>query len=631
MTRKSEAAGVSALPQEGITARKNNIKALLNLGQTRGYVTHGEIIDHLPSEIESADAVEAVIAALDDMGVQVFEQAPDAGFQLLNNNQSTTAPEETEEEAEDVAATVVSALGGGADPVRIYMREMGGVDLLTREGEIEIAKRIEQGLMDMMEAMSTSPAVIEETLRLAAEVRDGKIPINNLVDGFVDQDTDDDFVAEEELTEDVEDANGSTSVAMTRTLEQLKEHTIERFNTIAKIFGALDDVRGKEGWGSSACKQTQITLTEHMMRIRLTAKTIEDLCKIVRSQADEMRLHERELRRVIVDRCGYPQDMFVSEFSEHLLDLEWVEKQAAAGKPWSATMRLNSEHAQNIQQKLIELRQRARIPLKDLKNISRRIAQGERNSHRAKKEMIEANLRLVVSIAKKYANKGVPLPDLIQEGNIGLMRAVDKFEYRRGYKFSTYATWWIRQAVTRAVAEQQRTIRIPVHLLESVNKMNRISRAYLHEHGRAPDSKFLAVQMNLPEGKIQQLLDLAKEPISLDAPISDESSSSIGDFIEDQSSPDPFDVTTRAVLREKVREILDATLSPRESKVLRMRFGIDMDSEYTMDEIGRQLDVTGECIRKIVARAMRKLKHPASANKLHQYRTVPAGAHPQGW
>ncbi|MBQ5460178.1 MAG: sigma-70 family RNA polymerase sigma factor, partial [Rhodocyclaceae bacterium] len=452
---------VSELSQEEINDRKTRLKALLKLGKTRGYVTHSEINDHLPDKMVEAETLEAVVNMLSDMGVQVFEQTPDADTLLLNNQPNATATEEeAEEEAEAAVSTMESEFGRTTDPVRMYMREMGSVELLTREGEIEIAKRIESGLMDMMAAISASPSTIEEILRLAAEIRESKTPINNVVDGFTDQDENDDFVAEEDQDEAIEDEDDDGTLAMTRMLEQLKGQALERFDAIAALLTELHAAREKSGIHSDAYNKVQSALSERLMSIRFTAKTIEKLCDMVRGQVDEVRRHERDLRRIIVDRCGYPQELFAAEFAEHLLDLEWVEQQATAGKPWSAVMQRNIPPVQDLQQKLIDLRDRARLPLQELKRISHRMNMGERNSRLAKKEMIEANLRLVISIAKKYTNRGLQFLDLIQEGNIGLMKAVDKFEYRRGYKFSTYATWWIRQAITRSIADQARTIRI---------------------------------------------------------------------------------------------------------------------------------------------------------------------------
>ncbi|MDP1968605.1 MAG: RNA polymerase sigma factor RpoD, partial [Burkholderiaceae bacterium] len=436
-----------------------------------------EISDHLPDKLVDAETLEVVISMLNDMGVAVYEQTPDAETLLLNNTGPTAATEEeAEEEAEAALSTVDSEFGRTTDPVRMYMREMGTVELLTREGEIEIAKRIEGGLMAMMEAISASPATIAEILRLANEIREGRVVISTVVDGFSNPNEADDYVAEEDFdefdAEDDDDGNGG-SKALTKKLEELKREALDRFERIADLFEKVHRVYDREGYGTPAYVKAQKLLSEELMTIRFTAKTIERLCDMVRSQVDDVRRKERELRRIIVEKCGMPQDIFIKEFPANLLNLKWVEKQAAAGKAWSGIMARNVPPVQELQQKLTDIQSRVVVPLHQLKDINKRMNDGEASSRDAKKEMIEANLRLVISIAKKYTNRGLQFLDLIQEGNIGLMKAVDKFEYRRGYKFSTYATWWIRQAITRSIADQARTIRIPVHMIETINKMNR--------------------------------------------------------------------------------------------------------------------------------------------------------------
>jgi RNA polymerase primary sigma factor len=383
-------------------------------------------------------------------------------------------------------------------------------------------------------------------------------------------------------------------------------------------FDKLRKVYDKEGYGTPAYLKVQAALTAELMTIRFTAKTIEKLCDMVRAQVDEVRKKERELRRIIVDKCGMPQETFVKDFPPNLLNLKWVEKQAAAGKPWSATMGRNIPPIQELQQKLIDLQANVVVPLAQLKDINKRMNEGEASSRHAKKEMIEANLRLVISIAKKYTNRGLQFLDLIQEGNIGLMKAVDKFEYRRGYKFSTYATWWIRQAITRSIADQARTIRIPVHMIETINKMNRISRQHLQEFGFEPDASVLAEKMEIPEDKIRKIMKIAKEPISMETPIGDDDDSHLGDFIEDSVNTAPIEAAMQAGLRDVVKDILDG-LTPREAKVLRMRFGIEMTSDHTLEEVGKQFDVTRERIRQIEAKALRKLKHPSRSDKLRSF------------
>jgi len=622
----------TVLSEEDMAKRRQRLKALIKLGKTRGYLTHGEISDHLPDKLVDAETLEVVIATLNDLGVAVYEQTPDAETLIITDNAPTGSTEEEAEEAAEAAlSTVDSEFGRTTDPVRMYMREMGTVELLTREGEIEIAKRIEGGLMDMMTAISASPATIAEILRLAGEIREGKVVISTVVDGFSNINEADDYVAEEDFDEfdesDDDDGKGG-SKALTKKLEELKNQALERFDRITELFEKVHKISAKEGWGTPAYFKAQKELSEELMTIRFTAKTIEKLCDMVRGHVDDVRKKERELRRIIVDKCGYPQDQFIAEFSgrdknnqriaSHLLDLKWIEKQSAAGKPWSAVMGRNIPPVQDLQQKLTDLQTRVVVPLDELKDINKRMNAGERASRHAKKEMIEANLRLVISIAKKYTNRGLQFLDLIQEGNIGLMKAVDKFEYRRGYKFSTYATWWIRQAITRSIADQARTIRIPVHMIETINKMNRISRQHLQEFGFEPDASILAEKMEIPEDKIRKIMKIAKEPISMETPIGDDDDSHLGDFIEDSANTAPIDAAMQAGLRDVVKDILDS-LTPREAKVLRMRFGIEMSTDHTLEEVGKQFDVTRERIRQIEAKALRKLKHPSRSDKLRSF------------
>ena len=622
----------TVLSEEDMAKRRQRLKALIKLGKTRGYLTHGEISDHLPDKLVDAETMEVVIATLNDLGVAVYEQTPDAESLIITDNAPTGSTEEEAEEAAEAAlSTVDSEFGRTTDPVRMYMREMGTVELLTREGEIEIAKRIEGGLMNMMTAISASPATIAEILRLAGEIRSGKIVISTVVDGFSNINEADDYVAEEDFDEfdesDDDDGKGG-SKALTKKLEELKNQALERFDRITELFEQVHKIYEKEGWGTPAYQKAQFALSEELMTIRFTAKTIEKLCDMVRGHVDDVRKKEREMRRIIVDKCGYPQDLFIADFSgrdknnqrikSHLLDLKWIEKQAAAGKPWSTVMGRNIPPIQDLQQKLTDLQSRVVVPLDELKDINKRMNAGERSSRHAKKEMIEANLRLVISIAKKYTNRGLQFLDLIQEGNIGLMKAVDKFEYRRGYKFSTYATWWIRPAITRSIADQARTIRIPVHMIETINKMNRISRQHLQEFGFEPDASILAEKMEIPEDKIRKIMKIAKEPISMETPIGDDDDSHLGDFIEDSANTAPIDAAMQAGLRDVVKDILDS-LTPREAKVLRMRFGIEMSTDHTLEEVGKQFDVTRERIRQIEAKALRKLKHPSRSDKLRSF------------
>ncbi|MEG0223419.1 MAG: RNA polymerase sigma factor RpoD [Comamonas sp.] len=612
----------TVLTEEEMLTRRQRLKALIKLGKTRGYLTHGEINDHLPDKLVDAETLEVVISMLNDMGVAVYEQTPDAETLLLNNTgQSATTEEEAEEEAEAALSTVDSEFGRTTDPVRMYMREMGTVELLTREGEIEIAKRIEGGLQDMMQAISASPATIAEILNMSEEIRSGKVVISTIVDGFSNPNEADDYVAEEDFDEfdeeDDDDGKGG-SKALTKKLEELKNDALSRFDKMRELFEKMHKIYDKEGYGTPAYMKVQAALTEELMTIRFTAKTIEKLCDLVRAQVDDVRKKERELRRIIVDKCGMPQETFIKEFPANLLNLEWVVKQAASNKSWSVILERNIPPVQELQQNLIDLQTRVVVPLPGLKDINKRMNDGERASRDAKKEMIEANLRLVISIAKKYTNRGLQFLDLIQEGNIGLMKAVDKFEYRRGYKFSTYATWWIRQAITRSIADQARTIRIPVHMIETINKMNRISRQHLQEFGFEPDASILAAKMEIPEDKIRKIMKIAKEPISMETPIGDDDDSHLGDFIEDGANTAPIDAAMQAGLRDVVKDILDG-LTPREAKVLRMRFGIEMSTDHTLEEVGKQFDVTRERIRQIEAKALRKLKHPSRSDKLRSF------------
>ncbi len=612
----------TVLTEEEAKLRRESLKKLIKIGKTRGYLTHGEINDHLPDKLVEAETLEVVVSLLNDMGVAVYEQTPDAETLLLSNTGPTAATEEeAEEEAEAALSTVDSEFGRTTDPVRMYMREMGTVELLTREGEIEIAKRIEGGLHDMVAAISQSPATIKEILAMGEEIRSGSVVISTIVDGFSNANEADDYVAEEDFDSydeaDDDDGKGG-SKAMTRKLEELKREALSRFDDMRALSEQLQQICQDKGYGCPAYQAKQTELTERLMSIRFTAKAIEKLCETVRQQVEGVRKKERELRKIIVDKCRMPQETFVKEFPPNLLNREWVEKQAAANKPWSVTMARNIPPIQLLQQQLIDLQNDVVVPLDQLKAIHKRMNEGEAMSRNAKKEMIEANLRLVISIAKKYTNRGLQFLDLIQEGNIGLMKAVDKFEYRRGYKFSTYATWWIRQAITRSIADQARTIRIPVHMIETINKMNRISRQHLQEFGFEPDAGILAAKMEIPEDKIRKIMKIAKEPISMETPIGDDDDSHLGDFIEDTNNTAPIEAAMQAGLRDVVKDILDS-LTPREAKVLRMRFGIEMSTDHTLEEVGKQFDVTRERIRQIEAKALRKLKHPSRSDKLRSF------------
>jgi RNA polymerase primary sigma factor len=612
----------TALTEEEVTKRRQELKTLIKMGKTRGFLTHQEINDHLPEKLVDNEILEAIVSMLNDMGIAVYEQAPDAATLLIAGGGTTTATEEEAEEAAEAAlSTVDSEFGRTTDPVRMYMREMGTVELLTREGEIEIAKRIEGGLQAMMLAISASPTTIAEILSYAERINAGEMKISEAVDGFVSEDEADDYVAEEDVDffdeEDDDDGQGG-SKALTKKLEELKVAALAKFNSLSTNFDKMRKAFEKDGYQSPAYSKAQHAISSELMTIRFTVKTIEKLCGILRSQVDDVRRYERELRKILVDKCGMPQEYFIRHFPPNILNLKWAEKEVAAGKPYSGVLERNLPAVQELQKKLMDQQARAVVPLEDLKRINKRMNEGEKASRDAKKEMIEANLRLVISIAKKYTNRGLQFLDLIQEGNIGLMKAVDKFEYRRGYKFSTYATWWIRQAITRSIADQARTIRIPVHMIETINKMNRLSRQHLQEFGFEPDAPTLAEKMEIPEDKIRKIMKIAKEPISMETPIGDDDDSHLGDFIEDTNNTAPIEAAMQAGLRDVVKDILDS-LTPREAKVLRMRFGIEMSTDHTLEEVGKQFDVTRERIRQIEAKAIRKLKHPSRSDKLRTY------------
>ncbi|HEY4080897.1 MAG TPA: RNA polymerase sigma factor RpoD, partial [Burkholderiaceae bacterium] len=567
----------TALTEEEAAKRRHELKTLIKMGKTRGFLTHQEINDHLPEKLVNEEILEAIISMLNDMGIAVYEQAPDAATLLIQGNTTSTSTEEEAEEAAEAAlSTVDSEFGRTTDPVRMYMREMGTVELLTREGEIEIAKRIEGGLQAMMLAISASPTTIAHILEFSTKIRAGEMQISEVVDGFVAADEADDYVAEEDFDEfdeeDDDDGNGG-SKALTKKLEELKNAALVKLDNLSGNFDKMRKAFEKDGYKSVSYNKAQGAISQELMTIRFTVKTIEKLCDILRSQVDDVRRYERELRKIVVDKCGMPQEHFIKTFPPNALNLKWAEKEIASGKPYAVILSRNLPPVQELQQKLIDIQAKAVVPLEDLKDINKKMNEGEKASRDAKKEMIEANLRLVISIAKKYTNRGLQFLDLIQEGNIGLMKAVDKFEYRRGYKFSTYATWWIRQAITRSIADQARTIRIPVHMIETINKLNRISRQMLQEMGREATPEELAAKMEMPEDKIRKVLKIAKEPISMETPIGDDEDSHLGDFIEDSANTAPMDAAMQAGLRDVVKDILDS-LTPREAKVLRMRFGI---------------------------------------------------------
>ncbi len=607
--------------------RKAKFKALIVLGKERGYLTYAEINDHLPEDMLDAEQIEGVISMITNMGIQVCDEAPDAEEMLMSDAPPAVADEDAAEEAEAALSSVDAEFGRTTDPVRMYMREMGSVELLTREGEIEIAKRIEEGLKHMIQAISACPTTLAEILNLVDKGVSGELRIDDIIDGIIDPNAVEEEEAlpeelpEEELAEaggeEDEEGDGGAAAA-SANLEHLKAQAAERFAIVRTHYEAMLEALKKEGPASPAYHKAHEAIVEEFQQIRFSARQVEALCDQLRTMVDKVRSHEREIMDLCVQKVKMPREHFIKTFVGRETDTSWVTEEINYGHKYSAILARYQHAIMEKQSKLAELQDSAMLPVKDLKEINRQMSTGEAKARRAKREMIEANLRLVISIAKKYTNRGLQFLDLIQEGNIGLMKAVDKFEYRRGYKFSTYATWWIRQAITRSIADQARTIRIPVHMIETINKMNRIQRQILQETGVEATPEQLAEKMEMPEDKIRKILKIAKEPISMETPIGDDDDSHLGDFIEDSVTVAPAEAAIYAGLREATNEVLD-TLTPREAKVLRMRFGIDMSTDHTLEEVGKQFDVTRERIRQIEAKALRKLRHPTRSERLKSF------------
>jgi len=623
LVREFERKELSPLEAE---ARRVRLKNLIVLGKERSYLTYAEVNDHLPDDMLDAEQIENIISMINDMGIHVYDEAPDAETLLMSDATPAVADLDVVEEAEAALSTVDSEFGRTTDPVRMYMREMGSVELLTREGEIEIAKRIEDGLKHMIQAISACPTTIAEILSLADRIETDEIRVDEVVDGLVDPTADDlarELADEEEAgaEEDVEEEEMSEeeqAAVQTADLLRLKGNALKRFAVIRNLYSKMLRALSKNGPRSKAYLQARDQISNELMNIRFGAKQVEALCDGLRKLVDRVRSYEREIMDLYVNKAKMPRQHFIKEFPGKECNLRWTANEISARKPWSETLQRFEPAIVEQQQKLLDLQKKVSIPIKDLKEINRQMSTGEAKARRAKREMTEANLRLVISIAKKYTNRGLQFLDLIQEGNIGLMKAVDKFEYRRGYKFSTYATWWIRQAITRSIADQARTIRIPVHMIETINKMNRISRQILQETGQEPDPALLAEKMEMPEEKIRKILKISKEPISMETPIGDDDDSHLGDFIEDQATMAPADSAVYASLRDATKDVLD-TLTPREAKVLRMRFGIEMNTDHTLEEVGKQFDVTRERIRQIEAKALRKLRHPSRSERLRSF------------
>jgi RNA polymerase primary sigma factor len=608
--------------------RKTRLKTLIKLGKERGFLTYAEVNDHLPDDVVDAEQIENIISTFSDMGIQVYDEAPDAETLLMSDAAAPAAADDAdvEEQAEQALSTVDSEFGRTTDPVRMYMREMGSVELLTREGEIEIAKRIEDGLKHMIQAISACPTTIAEIVDCADKIAGDEMRIDELIDGLINHDDDQviEELAEDEEAEvesdEADDGEAAEGAAAAASLLKLKEEGLERLNLIKAHYLKAHGALVKKGSQDKAYLKIQEKISEEMMGIRFTSKTIERLCESVRAMVEEVRACERKIQRICVDTVRMPRPHFIKVFPGNELNLDWVDAELAASssKAYAPILARNAPNVKEEQKKLLALQDRIGIPIKELKDINKQMSTGEAKARRAKREMTEANLRLVISIAKKYTNRGLQFLDLIQEGNIGLMKAVDKFEYRRGYKFSTYATWWIRQAITRSIADQARTIRIPVHMIETINKMNRISRQILQETGLEADPATLAKKMEMPEEKIRKILKISKEPISMETPIGDDDDSHLGDFIEDSATLAPTDAALFSSLRFITKDVLD-TLTPREAKVLRMRFGIEMNTDHTLEEVGKQFDVTRERIRQIEAKALRKLRHPSRSDKLRSF------------
>lgn len=626
---------------EELENRRCKLHALIKIGKERGFVTYAEMNDHLPDNCVDPDAIDNLVSTFADMGIPVYDKVPDVETLLLNDNAHTISSEdEVDEEAEIALSTVDSEFGRTTDPVRMYMRAMGAVDLLTREGEVEIAKRIENGLKRMMQAISACPTTIAEILSMSDKLMSDELRIHDVVDGFLDEegseivedhsilkdedrDLDESILVEHSLLEDSEDADDvdeaeELSSASSAQLEKMRECALEKFAKIRKLFQDMRDAYKTNGYASVAYNNAQSLIQVELLTVRFAPRCIEKLCGTLREKVEELRTIEGEIQRLVVLRGKMPRDDFIESFVGNELNLNWPHDLVLSGRDYSSTIERAIPSINDQQKKLIDLQERIGLPLYALKEINKQMTAGELLARKAKKEMTEANLRLVISIAKKYTNRGLQFLDLIQEGNIGLMKAVDKFEYRRGYKFSTYATWWIRQAITRSIADQARTIRIPVHMIETINKMNRISRKILQETGFEPDALTLAEKMDVPEDKIRKIMKIAKEPISMETPIGDDDDSHLGDFIEDANMVAPSDAALRASMRDIVKDVLDS-LTPREAKVLRMRFGIEMSTDHTLEEVGKQFDVTRERIRQIEAKALRKLRHPSRSEKLKPF------------
>jgi RNA polymerase primary sigma factor len=618
---------VPVMPED----RQSQLKLLIARGKEQGYLTYAQVNDHLPSEIVDPEQIEDIVNTINDMGIPVYEKAPDTES-LLASEPSAPADEEAIEEAAAALAALDAELGRTTDPVRMYMREMGTVELLTREGEIRIAKRIEEGLDAVRRALAHYPPTFDFLLRAYEPVKAGQARLVDVIVGFIDPNAPDviaqpqnptklEVVAAEEKSDDDEEneengEDGEEEEAVDTGPDPLEAAT--RFASIAKLHAQVLGSIAKLGAKEPKTLRQRKRLADEFMELRLSPRMFDALILNLRTHVAEVRQLEKEIMIIAVRDAGMPRKDFIASFPKNETNPRWLGRHVKGGKKYSAPLAKFKDEIERRQKKLEQLEGVYHLSINDIKEVNREVSIGEAKARRAKKEMVEANLRLVISIAKKYTNRGLQFLDLIQEGNIGLMKAVDKFEYRRGYKFSTYATWWIRQAITRSIADQARTIRIPVHMIETINKLNRISRQMLQEMGREPTPEELAVRMEMPEDKVRKVLKIAKEPISMETPIGDDEDSHLGDFIEDTSVASPIDQATMESLRETTHAVL-AQLTPREAKVLRMRFGIDMNTDHTLEEVGKQFDVTRERIRQIEAKALRKLRHPSRSEQLRSF------------
>ncbi|VEG13376.1 RNA polymerase sigma factor RpoD [Moraxella cuniculi] len=598
----------------------SQLAALIRLGKEQGYLTYAEVNDQLPESVTESDQIEDIIQMLTDVGIQVFEVAPDDDDILLSNTGNDD--DMAADEAAAVLASVETEPGRTTDPVRMYMREMGTVDLLTRDGEIGIAKRIEEGTREVQYIMAYWPGTVKFVLDEYQQVLTGEKKISDIVSGFLSADDGEfDLEAEadfpnppEDLDED--DADESSLDAEESSLDP--EEVCVRFEEMQKLYDKTQKALQKHGRGSKQLKAANDELANHFMLIKLNNRLSDQVMTLMREVYEDVRNNERRIMKLVIRRGKMPIEEFKKTFPANETNIEWLAHRIAGGAAFAETLAKIEPEVIALQQKILAHEHNLQMDIKDMKAVARQMAIGEAKARRAKKDMVEANLRLVISIAKKYTNRGLQFLDLIQEGNIGLMKAVDKFEYRRGYKFSTYATWWIRQAITRSIADQARTIRIPVHMIETINKINRVSRQLLQEMGREPTPEELGERLDMDEAKVRKVLKIAKEPISMETPIGDDEDSHLGDFIEDNTISSPVENATAEGLREATREVLN-NLTEREAKVLKMRFGIDMPSDHTLEEVGKQFDVTRERIRQIEAKALRKLRHPSRSEHLRSF------------